>query len=60
MVRDSSFEVRLLAAKLMVELERTDAIPDLQAAIKVEKDIEKKKQLQRKLILLKEMVGALK
>ena len=60
MVRDSSFEVRHLAAKLTVELERTDAIPDLQAAIKVEKDIEKKKQLQRKLILLKEMVGALK
>jgi len=60
MVRDTSFEVRHLAAKLMVELERTDAIPDLQAAIKVEKDIEKKKQLQRKLILLKEMVGALK
>ena len=39
---------------------RTDAIPDLQAAIKVEKDIEEKKQLQRKLIFLKEMVGALK
>lgn len=60
MVRDTSFEVRHLAAKLMVELERTDAIPDLQAAANVEKNIKKKKLLQKELILLKEMVGAVR
>lgn len=60
MVRDTSFEVRHLAAKLIIELERTDAIPDLQAAVNVEKDIKKKKLLQKELILLKEMVGAVR
>jgi putative intracellular protease/amidase len=60
MVRDTSFEVRYLAAKLIVELERTNAIPDLQAAANIEKDIKKKKLLQKELILLKEMVGAVK
>ncbi len=57
MMRDSSFEVRLLAAKLTVELERTDAIPDLKAAVATETDPTQKQQLQEQLRLLEMMVG---
>ena len=57
MVRDSSFEVRLLAAKLTVELERTDAIPDLKAAVTAETNPAQKQQLQEQLMLLELMVG---
>ena len=57
MVRDSSFEVRLLAAKLTVELERTDAIPDLKAAVATETNPAQKQQLQEQLRLLVAMVG---
>lgn len=57
MVRDSSFEVRLLAAKLTVELERTDAIPDLQAAVATETDPTQKQQLQEQLRLLEMLKG---
>ena len=57
MVRDSSFEVRLLAAKLTVELERTDAIPDLKAAVTTEANPAQKQQLQEQLRLLEMMVG---
>ena len=57
MVRDSSFEVRLLAAKLTVELERTDAIPDLKAAIATETDTTQKQQLQEQLRLLEMLKG---
>ena len=57
MVRDSSFAVRLLAAKLTVELERTDAIPDLKAAVISETNIEQKQQLEEQLRLLEAMVG---
>ncbi len=60
MIRDSSFAVRLLAAKLTVELERTDAIPDLKAAVKVEKEGNQKRQIQEQLNLLEAMVGATK
>ncbi len=56
MVRDTSAQVRLLAAKLVVELERTDNIPDLKAAVKNEKDPEVKKQLQSQLDLLEKMI----
>lgn len=58
MVRDTAFSVRLLAAKLTVELERTDAIPDLEAAIVVENNLKKKKLLQDQLSLLRKMVGS--
>ena len=57
MVRDSSFEVRLLAAKLTVELERTDAISDLKAAVVTETNPAQKQQLQEQLRLLEMMVG---
>ncbi len=56
MIRDKDFDVRLLAAKLTVELERTDAIPDLEAAVMVEKDKENKILLKEQLVLLKRMV----
>ncbi|TKG96946.1 biofilm PGA synthesis protein PgaB [Puteibacter caeruleilacunae] len=57
MLRDKDVEVRLLAAKLTVQLERTDAIADLKAAIDSEQDLESKKQFQAYLKALKEMTG---
>lgn len=57
MVRDKDFDVRLLAAKLTVELERTDAIKDLQAAVTLENDANNKKLLQKQLDLLKNIIG---
>lgn len=57
MMRDSSFEVRLLAAKLTVELERTDAIPDLKAAVTTETNPAQKQQLQEQLRLLEMLKG---
>ena len=57
MMRDSSFEVRLLAAKLTVELERTDAIPDLKAAVTTEANPAQKQQLQEQLRLLEMLKG---
>lgn len=60
MVRDTSFEVRHLAAKLTVELERTDAIPDLEATVANEKDAKQKELLEKEIILLKALVGAVK
>ncbi len=58
MLRDKDFDVRLLAAKLTVELERTDAIKDLEAAVQIEADEKNKKLLQEQLDLLKAMLGA--
>jgi putative intracellular protease/amidase len=52
MVRDKDFEVRLLAAKLTVYLERTDAIKDLKAAVKNEVNEENKQKLKDQLRLL--------
>ncbi len=57
MVRDSDFEVRLLAAKLTVSLERTDAIKDLEAAVYAEKNEDQKRQLQEQLNALKNILG---
>ncbi len=49
MLRDNDYNVRLLAAKLTVHLERTDAIPDLQAAVDNEKNSKQKALLQKQL-----------
>ena len=57
MVRDTDFDVRLLAAKLTVQLERTDAIPDLEAAISTEKDDSNKNLLQEQLQRLVNLKG---
>lgn len=52
MLRDKDFEVRLLAAKLTVYIERTDAIKDLKAAVLNEVNEENKQQLKEQLNLL--------
>ena len=57
LVRDNDFEVRLKAAQLIVFLERTDAIPDLEAAVKTEKNPSQKAQLQNELKKLKRIIG---
>ena len=57
MMRDNDFDVRLLAAKLTVYLERTDAINDLKAAVKNESNLENKRLLQEQLQLLENMLG---
>ena len=57
MLRDGDFEVRLLAAKLTVDLERTDALPDLRAAVAMEENIENKKELEKQAVLLEAMIG---
>ncbi len=57
MMRDNDFDVRLLAAKLTVYLERTDAINDLKAAVKNESNPENKRLLQEQLQLLENMLG---
>ncbi len=57
MVRDNDFDVRLLAAKLTVELERTDYIPDLQAAVDNETDPNNKKLIKEQLDLLTNIIG---
>lgn len=57
MMRDKDFEVRLLAAKLTVYLERTDAIKDLQAAVKNETNKDNKKALKYELQRLEDILG---
>lgn len=57
MLRDKDFEVRLLAAQLTVELERTEAIPDLEASVMNEDNVENKKLLAEQLEALKNIVG---
>ena len=53
MLRDSNFEVRLKAAELIVDLERTEGIDDLELAVNLEHNIDNKKQLEEQLKLLK-------
>lgn len=57
MIRDKDFEVRLLAAKLTVYLERTDAIKDLKAAVENETNKQNKNQLNEQLKLLKNILA---
>jgi len=54
LIRHKDWNVRLIAAKYIVESEYTDAIPDLEAAVLVEKDRNNKKELQK---LLKKLKG---
>ncbi len=56
-VRDSNFNVQLKAAELTVWLERTDAIPDLKAAVNTEKNPQQKAQLQEFLDKLERIIG---
>ena len=57
MIRDKDFDVRLLAAKLTVYLERTDAIKDLEAAVKNETNKQNKNLLNEQLQLLKNILA---
>ncbi|MFA8436638.1 MAG: hypothetical protein ACEPOZ_19180 [Marinifilaceae bacterium] len=58
MLRDKDPEIRMAAAKGVVLLERTDAIPDLVAAVQIETNQQCKAELQRNLKLLKAMIGS--
>ena len=57
MVRDKDFAVRLRAAELIVELERTEAIRDLAVAIENESSEKNKRLLQEQLELLESILG---
>ncbi|MCK5823242.1 MAG: biofilm PGA synthesis protein PgaB [Bacteroidales bacterium] len=57
MLRDRDFDVRLLAAKLTVYLERTDAINDLKAAVDNEKNRKNKNLLHEQLKNLETFLG---
>jgi len=56
LLRDSSPEVRKSAAKAIVQLERTDFIPDLETAVEIEKDLETKSILENQLKKLKKII----
>lgn len=57
MMRDENPEVRLLAAKLTVYLERTDALEDLESAVLIEKDPKVKLELSKELKEMKTILG---
>ncbi|MCT4591231.1 MAG: HEAT repeat domain-containing protein [Carboxylicivirga sp.] len=57
LIRDESPEVRLTAAKAIVEMERTDALSDLKMAVAVEKDEAVKKELERLFQALNKIVA---
>ncbi|MBE9468242.1 MAG: biofilm PGA synthesis protein PgaB [Bacteroidetes bacterium] len=57
MLRDNNFNVRLLAAKLTVYLERTDAINDLKVAIDNEQNKKNKNLLNEQLQNLEAILG---
>ncbi len=57
MMRDENAEVRLLAAQLTVFLERTDALEDLESAVLIEKDKVIKKEMEKALADLKDILG---
>ena len=56
MIRDNDYEVRLLASKLIVELERTEVVADLKYAIENEKMMVRKNELSKQLILLENII----
>ncbi len=57
MIRDKDFDVRLLAAELIVYLERTDAIADIKAAILYENNPNNEILLTEQLELLEIILG---
>lgn len=59
LLRDKSPEVRLTAAKAIVELERTDALNDLEIAVQTEQVPELKEQLNLELDHLRSILGHL-
>ncbi|MFA8298873.1 MAG: BPL-N domain-containing protein [Hyphomicrobiales bacterium] len=57
MLRDFNPEVRQEAAKALVQLERTDAIYDVEVALSQEKNVKTKAVLEESLNKLKSMIG---
>ncbi len=57
LLRHESPEVRMHAAKYLLETEYTDAIPDMQAAVEQEEDQEQKAEMEKILIGLKKIVN---
>jgi glutamine amidotransferase-like uncharacterized protein len=57
MLRDKDSDVRAKASKAIVQIERTDAIPDLESAIHNEKNSECKEIMLRNLSILKGMIN---
>ncbi|MFA8450790.1 MAG: BPL-N domain-containing protein [Bacteroidales bacterium] len=57
MLRDSSPEVRITASHALLNLERTDAIPDFESAINIEKNLEVRKVLVEDLVSLKALLS---
>jgi len=58
LVRDADPKVRLTAAKAIVELERTDALKDLEVAVLTEADDVVRGEMQALLVRLKRMLGS--
>lgn len=58
MLRDKDAMVRVKASWALIQLERTDAIPDLEAAVKTEKDNNIKMELEKNLKALKAILGS--
>ena len=58
MLRDMDADVRVKASWALIQLERTDAIPDLEAAVLTEKNTNAKVELEKNLIALKAILGA--
>ena len=58
MLRDMDADVRLKASWALIQLERTDAIPDLEAAVMTETDKNIKIELEKNLKTLKGILGA--
>jgi hypothetical protein len=57
LIRHNAPEVRLAAGNAVERLERTDAIPDLESAISIEKDLKVKVSLEGNLVNLKKMIN---
>ena len=57
LIRHNAPEVRLAAGNAVERLERTDAIPDLESAIIMEKNLKVKASLESNLVNLKKMIN---
>ena len=57
LLRHNDADVRIAAGKAVERLERTDAIPDLESAISMEKELTVKASLERNLVVLKKMIN---
>lgn len=57
LLRSDYSEVRVAAGNAVEKLERTDAIPDIESAIKIERDLKVKASLERNIVNLKDMIN---